>query len=165
MKPWLLYSRQKSFCLVASSDKNRFWCKCPSSSPSNLSSCSNTSNMVFLSISFNLNALRLQVLTGKESNFPFIINAAKSEMMQGKCLQFWLLINVAKLCFGLKSIQTALLSWAFDFFGYYKVSEYIKLNEFEPCYQLWTWKTFLIESLSFILASHFFFVWVLINKA
>ena len=44
--------------------------------------------MVFLSISFNLNALRLQVLTGKESNFPFIINVAKSDMLQGKCLQF-----------------------------------------------------------------------------
>ena len=102
----------------------------------------------------------------KLSNFPFIINATKSEKLQGKCLQFWLLINVAKLCFGLKSIQTALLSQAFDFFGYYKVSEYIKLNEFEPCYQLWTWKTFLIESLSFIFASHFFFVVVLTtNKA
>ena len=92
--------------------------------------------MVFLSISFNLNALRLQVLTGKESNLPFIINAAKSEILPGKCLQFWLLISVGKLCFGLKSIQTALPTWAFDFFGYYKVSEYIKLNEFEPCYQL-----------------------------
>jgi hypothetical protein len=83
-----------------------------------------------------LNVLRLQVLTEKESNLPFTINAAKSEMLQGKCLQFWLLINGANLCFGLKSIQTALPTWAFDFFGYYKVSEYIKLNEFEPCYQL-----------------------------
>ena len=35
---------------------------------------------------------RLQVITGKESNFQFIINAAKSEMLQGKCLcrfGFW----------------------------------------------------------------------------